>query len=91
VWPQCWDLQGPRGLEQRDLTNLNLGDLKKGPKKSVKKRKALTVTDRGGPWGGEASMLPHFLHSGLTEDDEVVSLKVRPPFTLRKIPGTHFY
>jgi hypothetical protein len=31
VWPQCWDLQGPRGLEQRDLRNLNLGDLKKGP------------------------------------------------------------
>jgi hypothetical protein len=31
VWPQCWDLQGARGLEQRDLRNLNLGDLKKGP------------------------------------------------------------
>jgi hypothetical protein len=31
VWPQCWNLQGPRGLEQRDLRNLNLGDLKKGP------------------------------------------------------------
>jgi hypothetical protein len=31
MWPQCWDLQGPRGLEQRDLRNLNLGDLKKGP------------------------------------------------------------
>jgi hypothetical protein len=30
MWPQCWDLQGPRGLEQRDLRNLNLGDLKKG-------------------------------------------------------------
>jgi hypothetical protein len=30
VWPQCWDLQGPRGLEQKDLRNLNLGDLKKG-------------------------------------------------------------
>jgi hypothetical protein len=35
VWPQCWDLQGPRGLEQRDLRNLNLGDLKKGPKGGV--------------------------------------------------------
>jgi hypothetical protein len=31
VWPQCWDLQGPRGLKQRYLRNLNLGDLKKGP------------------------------------------------------------
>jgi hypothetical protein len=30
--PQCWDLEGPRGLEQRDLRNLNVGDLKKGPK-----------------------------------------------------------
>jgi hypothetical protein len=35
VWPQCWDLQGPRGLEQRDLRNLNLGDLKKRPNGGV--------------------------------------------------------
>jgi hypothetical protein len=35
VWPQCWDLQGPRGLEQGDLRNLNLGDLKKGPNGGV--------------------------------------------------------
>jgi hypothetical protein len=35
VWPQCWDLQGPRGLEQRDLRNLNLGDLKKLPNGGV--------------------------------------------------------
>jgi hypothetical protein len=35
MWPQCWDLQGPRGLEQRDLRNLNLGDLKKGPNGGV--------------------------------------------------------
>jgi hypothetical protein len=35
VWPQCWDLQGPRGLEQRDLRNLHLGDLKKGPNGGV--------------------------------------------------------
>jgi hypothetical protein len=35
MWPQCWDLQGPRGLEQRDLRNLNLGDLKKGPNGDV--------------------------------------------------------
>jgi hypothetical protein len=35
MWPQCWDLQGPRGPEQRDLRNLNLGDLKKGPNGGV--------------------------------------------------------
>jgi hypothetical protein len=35
VWPQCWDLQGPRRLEQRDLRNLNIGDLKKGPNGGV--------------------------------------------------------
>jgi hypothetical protein len=35
MWPQCWDLQGPRELEQRDLRNLNLGDLKKGPNGGV--------------------------------------------------------
>jgi predicted transcriptional regulator len=35
MWPQCWDLQGPRGLEQRELRNLNLGDLKKGPNGGV--------------------------------------------------------
>jgi hypothetical protein len=35
MWPQCWDLQGPRGLEQRDLRNLNLRDLKKGPNGGV--------------------------------------------------------
>jgi hypothetical protein len=35
VWPQCWDLQGRRGLEQRNLRNLNLGDLKKGPNGGV--------------------------------------------------------
>jgi hypothetical protein len=35
MWPQCFDLQGPRGLEQRDVRNLNLGDLKKGPNGGV--------------------------------------------------------
>jgi hypothetical protein len=46
VWPQCWDLQGPRGLEQRDLSNLNLGDLKKGPNGGVSptpQKKPLTL------------------------------------------------
>jgi hypothetical protein len=35
MWLQCWDLQGPRRHEQRDLRNLNLGDLKKGPNGGV--------------------------------------------------------
>jgi hypothetical protein len=34
--------------------------------------------------------LPYFLDNRLTDGDEVVSLTRRPPFTLRKIPGTHF-
>jgi hypothetical protein len=48
VWPQCWDLQGPRGLEQRDLRNQNLGDLKKGPNGGVsptpQKKSVLSAT-----------------------------------------------
>jgi hypothetical protein len=34
---------------------------------------------------------PHFLDNRLTDGGEVVSLMRRPPFTPRKIPGTHFY
>jgi hypothetical protein len=37
----------------------------------------------------ETSKLPHFLDSPLTDGGEV-SLRRRPPFTPRKIPGTHF-
>jgi hypothetical protein len=36
------------------------------------------------------SRLPHFLDNRLTDVGEVVSLTPRPPFTPRKIPGTHF-
>jgi hypothetical protein len=32
MWPQCWDYSDLGDLKQRDLRNLNLGDLKKGPK-----------------------------------------------------------
>jgi hypothetical protein len=46
-------------------------------------------TGRGGPWGCEISRLPHFLDSRLTDGSEVFSLTRRPPFTSRKIPGTH--
>jgi hypothetical protein len=38
----------------------------------------------------ETSRLPHFLDSLLTDGDKVVSLTRRPPFTPRKLPGTHF-
>jgi hypothetical protein len=49
------------------------------------KDKAIPVTGRC-----ETSRLPHFLDSRLTDGGEVVSLMRRPPFTPRKIPGTHF-
>jgi hypothetical protein len=52
--------------------------------------KAIPVTGRGGPEGCETSRLPHFIDNRLTDGDEVVSPKRRPPFTPRKIPGTHF-
>jgi hypothetical protein len=55
-----------------------------------KKGKAISVTGRGGPQGCETSRLPHFLDNRLTDGGEVVSLTRRPPFTPRKIPGTHF-
>jgi hypothetical protein len=37
----------------------------------------------------ETSRLTHFLHNRLRDGGEVVSLTRRPPFTPRKIPGTH--
>jgi hypothetical protein len=53
--------------------------------------KAVPVTGRGGPKGCETSRLPYFQNNRLTDGGEVVSLTRRPPFTPRKIPGTHFY
>jgi hypothetical protein len=35
-------------------------------------------------------MLPHFLDNRFTVGGEVVGLTLRPPFTPRKIPDTHF-
>jgi hypothetical protein len=55
MWPQCWDLQGPRGLEQRDLRNLNLGDLKKGPNGGVKFHPTKKKKSENG--GGEFEIL----------------------------------
>jgi hypothetical protein len=54
------------------------------------KGKAIPVTGREGPEGCETSRLPHYLDNRLTDGGEVVSLTRRPPFTPRKIPGTHF-
>jgi hypothetical protein len=54
------------------------------------KGKAIPVTGREGPWGSEMYRLPHFLENRLSDGDEDVSLTRRPPFTPRKIPGTHF-
>jgi hypothetical protein len=34
--------------------------------------------------------LPHYLDDRLTDGSEVVSIICQPPFTSRKIPGTHF-
>jgi hypothetical protein len=45
------------------------------------KRKAILVTDRGGPQDCETSRLPHFLENRFTDGGEVVRLTRRPPFT----------
>jgi hypothetical protein len=59
--------------------------------KCVKKTgKAVPVTGREGPYGCETSRLPYFIDIRRTDGGEVVSLKRRPPFTPRKIPGTNF-
>jgi hypothetical protein len=45
------------------------------------KKRATPVTSHEGP---------HFLDNRLTYGGEVVSITHQPPFTHRKIPGTHF-
>jgi hypothetical protein len=52
--------------------------------------KAILVIYRGGPYYYETSRIPHFLDNLLTDGGDVVNLMHRPPFTSRKIPGTHF-
>jgi hypothetical protein len=54
--------------------------------------KAMPVRGRRlrGPQGCETSRLLHFVDTRLTDGGEVASLTRRPPFTPRKIPGTHF-
>jgi hypothetical protein len=57
---------------------------------AAKRGTAIPATGRGRPYGCERSTLPHFLDSRITDGDQVTSLKRRPPFTPRKIPGTLF-
>jgi hypothetical protein len=54
------------------------------------KCKAIPVTGCGGPQGCETSRVPHVLDSRLTDGAEV-SITLWPPFTHRKVRGTHFY
>jgi hypothetical protein len=54
------------------------------------KGKTIPITGRGGLESCETSTRPHILSNRLTDGREVVSLTRRPPFTHRKIPGTHF-
>jgi hypothetical protein len=56
----------------------------------VHKSKAIPITRCEGPQDHETSRLPYFLQSRLTGGGEVVSLTRLPPFTRRKILGTHF-
>jgi hypothetical protein len=56
----------------------------------TKKGKAIPVTGREGPSGCETSRLLYFLDNRLTDGGKVFSHTRRPPFTSRKIPGTHF-
>jgi hypothetical protein len=51
---------------------------------------AIPVTGRGSPYGCGTSRLSHLLDNRLKDDGKVLSLTRRPPFTHRKIPGTHF-
>jgi hypothetical protein len=71
------------------ISNSNLVDMQTDGLGATLKGKAIPVTGRGGPQGCKISRLPHFLDSRLTDGGEVVSLTCWPPFTPRKIPGTH--
>jgi hypothetical protein len=54
-----------------------------------RQKKNICVTGLRGPQGCERSRLPHFLDNRLTDGGEVVILTCRPPFTPKKISGTH--
>jgi hypothetical protein len=52
-------------------------------------KRVFLLEGRGGPYGSETPRLPHFLEIWLVDGADV-SFTRRPPFTLRKFPGTHF-
>jgi hypothetical protein len=55
------------------------------PVRSVSKSKAIPVTGRGGLWGCEMLMIPHYLDNRLADGSKVVDLTHRP----RSIPQLH--
>jgi hypothetical protein len=52
------------------------------------RRKAVPVTGHGDPRVANTLKLSHFIENRLTGGFEITSLKRRPSFTPRKIPGT---
>jgi hypothetical protein len=54
------------------------------------KVKAIPVKGREGPWVVRRRGSQFSLDNRLTDGGKVVSLLRQPPFTPRKIPGTHF-
>jgi hypothetical protein len=78
VGPSCW-----MHFQLRTLLTGTLMYLK--PKGT-----AILSACHGGPQTCETSSLPRFLKNRLTDGGEVISLTRRPPFSSRKIPGTHF-
>jgi hypothetical protein len=56
----------------------------------VKEGKAVLVTDRGDPKGCDTSRMPYFLGIWLIDGGEAIRITLRPSFTPRNIPGTHF-
>jgi hypothetical protein len=51
----------------------------------VKGKAIPLLSGRGGPEGCERSRLPHFLNNRLTDGGEVVSPRLRPPFTAQEV------
>jgi hypothetical protein len=70
------------------VTGIELGTVCK--KKKKKKGEAIPVKGRGGPMGCETSRLPHFPDNRITDGGEVAILTRWPPFTPKRIYGTHF-
>jgi hypothetical protein len=84
------------GIQMRILTVLPTcyvsSDLTENiPRLKYKKGSVIPVVGRGGPQGRETLRFPYFLDSRFTDGGKVVSLTRRPPFTPKKIPGTHFF